>query len=455
MLHSNSAIRKTSSHLCCRSSLSSSQHHVVSSSTKLIPSIGATSLLLEQSSCKNERCNSTTSSSSGHNVNKSLSSLSNNKSKDTTIEFKIFSTKKYNIRVNLMMKPLPCPKTGRSICHCSSIPSIISKASSTVSFSTSTAAATTFKTNKKCPKTGNDICRCSIVSNNHFNMMMIKPSPCPKTGRSICHCSQSISKVSSTASFSTSTTTTTSKTNNKCPKTGNDVCRCPKVSNHIIPLTHQISGNISYNEKVQSKQVNYFSTTPAPPGSVMVTIDDAISITTKALQNIGWDINDATVQAKIMVHAELCGNNQGLVKMYQPDMMKPARNCSKPTLERNYMNSCVVNGNQSPGMVTAMTATNTVMEKLQSNNDLAIAIVSSYNSSTSSGQLGYYVECIAKHGYIGVAMCNSPELVVAAKGSKSTFGTNPIAISIPQSTSSLYPFTVSLLCFVFVIVCDQ
>jgi hypothetical protein len=75
----------------------------------------------------------------------------------------------------------------------------------------------------------------------------------------------------------------------------------------------------------------------------MVSIDDATKITTKALQNIGLDLDDATVQAKITVHAELCGYNQGLVKMYQPDMMKPANNCSKPTLERNSIKSCIVN----------------------------------------------------------------------------------------------------------------
>lgn len=169
-------------------------------------------------------------------------------------------------------------------------------------------------------------------------------------------------------------------------------------------------------------------------------MDDALQVTTKALQNIGWDVDDATIQAQIMVHAELCGNNQGLVKMYQPEMMKPAANCSKPTIERNALNSAVVNGNQSPGMVTAITAANAALEKLQKNNDLAISIVCSYNSSTSSGQLAYYVEMIAKRGFIGIAMCNSPELVAPAQGSKPTFGTNPLAVGIPQA-SSPYPFT--------------
>ena len=39
---------------------------------------------------------------------------------------------------------------------------------------------------------------------------------------------------------------------------------------------------------------------------------------------IGWDEEDAALQAEIMTAAELCGNNQGLVKMYQPALMAPA-----------------------------------------------------------------------------------------------------------------------------------
>ena len=33
-------------------------------------------------------------------------------------------------------------------------------------------------------------------------------------------------------------------------------------------------------------------------------------MTTKALQNLGWDAEDAALQAEIMTSAELCGNNQ-------------------------------------------------------------------------------------------------------------------------------------------------
>jgi hypothetical protein len=48
-------------------------------------------------------------------------------------------------------------------------------------------------------------------------------------------------------------------------------------------------------------------------------------------------------------------------------------------------------------------------------------------------------------------MCNSPEFVAAAKGGKPVFGTNPLAVGIPQK--GCVPFTVRyfrLIVFVFV-----
>lgn len=172
---------------------------------------------------------------------------------------------------------------------------------------------------------------------------------------------------------------------------------------------------------------------------VEVSIEEARATTAQALRNIGWDGDDATLQAEIMVAAELCGNNQGLVKMYQPEMMAPAPNSGKPTVQRETPNSAVINGNQAPGMLVAVTAADLAVEKAKSG---AIAIVTSYNTSTSSGQLAFYVERMARRGMVGIAMANSPEFVAAAQGGKRVFGTNPLAVGVPVAGSA-YPFTVS------------
>lgn len=180
----------------------------------------------------------------------------------------------------------------------------------------------------------------------------------------------------------------------------------------------------------------------AEVGVVHVTLEEAESMTAAALRKIGWDDADAALQAEIMTAAELCGNNQGLVKMYQPHMMAPAPDSGKPIITRETSNSAVIDARQSPGMLAAVTAADLVVQKLNKNNpDTAIAVVCTHNSSTSSGQLAFYVERMARHGVIGVALCNSPEFVAAAAGAKPVFGTNPLAVGVPVAGSD-HPFTV-------------
>jgi LDH2 family malate/lactate/ureidoglycolate dehydrogenase len=167
-------------------------------------------------------------------------------------------------------------------------------------------------------------------------------------------------------------------------------------------------------------------------------MEEARTTTARALQQIGWNVKDAALQADIMIAAELCGNNQGLVKMYQPKQMAPAPGAGVPVVERETPSSAVINANKAPGMLAAVTAADLAVQKVHSGN--SIAMVCAYNSCTSSGQLAYYVNRMAQTGCIGVALCNSPEFVAAAPGAKPVFGTNPLAIGIPRAGTVPYTF---------------
>lgn len=170
-----------------------------------------------------------------------------------------------------------------------------------------------------------------------------------------------------------------------------------------------------------------------------VSIEEAQSTTAQALKQIGWDDEDANLQAEIMTAAELCGNNQGLVKMYQPEMMAPSADAAKPIVERETTTSAVINANQAPGMLAAVTAADLASRKVLEQGS-TISIVSSYNSSTSSGQLAFYVNRMAKQGLIGIALANSPEFVAAAAGGKPVFGTNPLAVAVPTADGGTFSF---------------
>jgi len=175
------------------------------------------------------------------------------------------------------------------------------------------------------------------------------------------------------------------------------------------------------------------SAAPAAEDVVEVAIEEARTQTAAALRAIGWDEQDAALQAEIMVAAETCGNNQGLVKMYQPALMAPAPNAAKPTVERRTSSSAVINAQQSPGMLAAVMAADLAAEMALDRRAGPISVVSAYNTSTSSGQLAYYAGRIAKRGLIGLCLANSPEFVAAGRGGKPVFGTNPIAFGFPTS----------------------
>ena len=181
-------------------------------------------------------------------------------------------------------------------------------------------------------------------------------------------------------------------------------------------LNSRFYGSFLTSSAVRGSSTRLFSS-EKPADVVEVSIEEARSTTAKALEMIGWDKHDAAIQAEVMTAAELCGNNQGLVKMYSPSLMAPAPDASKPTIERETATSAIVNANQSPGMVAAVTAADLAVKKIQTSNS-PISIVCSYNSSTSSGQLAHYVERIARKGLVGIALANSPEFVAAAKGGK-------------------------------------
>ena len=97
-------------------------------------------------------------------------------------------------------------------------------------------------------------------------------------------------------------------------------------------------------------------------------------------------------------------------------------------------------------MLAAVTAADLAAKKVLSPGSASpISIVCAHNTSTSSGQLAFYVERMASKGLVGIGMANSPEFVAAAAGGKAVYGTNPMAVGIPVKGQDSLPFTVSML----------
>ena len=182
----------------------------------------------------------------------------------------------------------------------------------------------------------------------------------------------------------------------------------------------------------------------AAADTVTVSVHEAQSTTAQALRMIGWDDEAADVQAEIMTAAELCGNNQGLVKMFNPSLMAPQPGAGKPVVERETATSAAINANQAPGMLAAVTASDLAADKALENN---VAVVSAYNTSTSSVERPARVLWRSGRrenfytGLVCLALANSPEFVAPSAGASSVFGTNPLAAKRRSTQKAGAPFT--------------
>lgn len=71
-------------------------------------------------------------------------------------------------------------------------------------------------------------------------------------------------------------------------------------------------------------------------------------------------------------------------------------------------------------------------EALVAAEEMGIAALSIHHSHTCTS-MGFFTEQIARKGMIGIGMTNAPACVAPPGGSKPVLGTNPIAMSVPDS----------------------
>ena len=168
--------------------------------------------------------------------------------------------------------------------------------------------------------------------------------------------------------------------------------------------------------------------------TVQVNINDAKLRTSDALRALGWGADDADTQAAVMLYAELRGNNQGLTKLADPPSMAPAATADGrgPAVIRESAVSALVDGRQAPGMLALTRCCDIAIEKCSTGPGMAL--VASFNTTTSSGILAYYGERLAKRGLVGMVFAVSPEFVAAVDGDKGVYGTNPVCFAFPTAS---------------------
>lgn len=162
-------------------------------------------------------------------------------------------------------------------------------------------------------------------------------------------------------------------------------------------------------------------------GKIFVQVEKVRDATEKALRKQGYDDQEVKQIAQMLMFAQLRGSNQGVVKLIGGGMPKVKPTKSIEIVKETGL-SALIDGNQNHGIVVMNKAIQVALDKVQKS---GVAIVGTFNTSTTSGALSYYGDYFASRGLIAFVFSGSPPSVAPYGTTEALFGTNPICIGVP------------------------
>ncbi len=158
-----------------------------------------------------------------------------------------------------------------------------------------------------------------------------------------------------------------------------------------------------------------------------VAIDELTELVTRALASVGLEGREMEQVREVLLYAQFRDNSQGLQKILEGAVTPPADR--KPVeVVRSEGATMRIDGGQNPGMAVATLASDHAATLAKTH---GIGLVGTFNTSTSTGAIGYYAERMAATGMIGIVVAGSPKVMAMAGGIDPVFGTNPIAVAVP------------------------
>ncbi|MDQ0323018.1 LDH2 family malate/lactate/ureidoglycolate dehydrogenase [Pararhizobium capsulatum DSM 1112] len=154
---------------------------------------------------------------------------------------------------------------------------------------------------------------------------------------------------------------------------------------------------------------------------------------TKLLEERRTPSAKAEIQAETLVEAELKGHPSHGLQRLPRILTRIERGLIDPRTEGyaswRSPSFLEVDGLKGLGPVVATSALRQLTNKARSS---GIAVCGIRNSN-HLGMLAHYVESIAAHGQIGLALSSSEALVHPHGGTRAVLGTNPLAIAVPTA----------------------
>jgi LDH2 family malate/lactate/ureidoglycolate dehydrogenase len=172
-----------------------------------------------------------------------------------------------------------------------------------------------------------------------------------------------------------------------------------------------------------------------PAGRVHLSVDDARSLGERALRGIGYDADEARIVTDHVIDAALCGYEySGLAKLLNiPEHRRFSRPRGPIRLLHETEVSALYDGGNNVGMLAIYHAAKAAIEKAKAH---GIALIGMTNT-WMSGRNAYFVEMIAREGFVAIHTAASGAAVAPLGGVKPILGTNPIAFAVPTEEGAL------------------
>ena len=169
--------------------------------------------------------------------------------------------------------------------------------------------------------------------------------------------------------------------------------------------------------------------------TVNLVVANAAALAEGGLQRIGYSAEEAVVIAAHLVESELMGYPAlGLTRVLtiaeHPRGQEPRRPIA---ITHETPVSARVDCGNHVGMYAIRRVTEIAIEKARAN---GFAVVGAHNAYLS-GRNAYYLDLIARAGFVGMHLACSRPVVAPLGGAAAAFGTNPIGFAMPRQPNPI------------------
>jgi LDH2 family malate/lactate/ureidoglycolate dehydrogenase len=166
-----------------------------------------------------------------------------------------------------------------------------------------------------------------------------------------------------------------------------------------------------------------------PADTITLSVEDALALGERALQRGGYSPEESRVIAAALVDAALCGYASHGLPRILTIAEHPRTKLPRKALRIVHETPCsaLIDGGNYVGFYAMHRAAEIAVEKARASRFAVVGV----HDSFLSGRSAYYLERIARAGFVGMMTACSAPVVVPLGGAAPALGTNPIAFGLP------------------------